>query len=63
MSKSKTILRLYFLGGVTRSRQIARAVGCGRTAVQECLRRAKACGLTDWTLIEPLDEEALEARL
>ncbi len=63
MSKSKTILRLYFLGSVTRSRQIARAVGCGRTAVQECLRRAKACGLTDWAMIDPLGEEELEARL
>ena len=63
MSKSKTILRLYFLGGVTHSRPIARAAGCGRTAVQECLKRAQAAGLTDWAQIEPLDEQALEARL
>ncbi|MHB8345974.1 MAG: hypothetical protein ACYDHM_02120 [Acidiferrobacterales bacterium] len=47
ISKSKTILRLYFLGGGPRSRPIARTVGCGRTAVQECLRRAQAAGLAD----------------
>ncbi|MDA8361183.1 MAG: IS21 family transposase [Gammaproteobacteria bacterium] len=63
MVKIKTILRLYYLGGVTRSRLIARAVDCGRTAVQECLRRAKVSGLTDWAAIDALDEEALEARL
>ena len=63
MAKIKTILRLYFLGGITRSRLIARASGCGRTAVQECLKRAKASGLTDWAAIEPLDEDTLQARL
>ena len=32
MSKSKTILRLYFLGGVVRSRQIAHGAGDGAAA-------------------------------
>ncbi len=63
MAKIKTILRLHYLGGIMRSRLIARASGCGRTAVQECLKRAKASGLTDWAAIEPLDEDTLEARL
>ena len=63
MAKIKTILRLHTLGDIMRSRLIARASGCGRTAVQECLKRAKASGLTDWAAIEPLDEDTLEARL
>lgn len=63
MRQLKTILRLYFLGGLTSSRQIAHAVGCGRTAVQECLRRAKAATFTSFADIEALDEAMLEARL
>ena len=40
MHKIKDILRLYLLGGVTSCRRIGRAVGCGKTAVSQCLQRA-----------------------
>lgn len=63
MRKTKDILRLHLLAGVTSYRQIGRAVGCGKTAVAECLRRASAAGLTNWVLVDGLDEDELEQRL
>lgn len=39
------------------------AVGCGKTAVAECLRRASAAGLTDWATIKALGETTLEQQL
>lgn len=63
MRKTKDILRLHLLAGVTSCRQIGRAAGCGKTAVAECLRRAAAVGLGRWEEVEALDEEALERRL
>lgn len=63
MRKIKEILRLRLLGGVTGARRIGLAVGCGKTAVAECLLRATAAGLTDWATVEALDEQALEHRL
>ena len=44
--------------------QRASAAGrAGKSAVTDCLRRAKAAGLSDWAAIESLDEAALGARL
>ena len=63
MRQIKTILRLHFAGGVGSCRVLARAVGAGKSAVADCLRRAKAAGLSSWAAIESLDEAALEARL
>src|SRR5690606_8892662 len=63
MRKIKEILRLRLLGGISGARRIGLAVGCGKTAVAECLRRATAAGLTDWAAVEALDETALEQRL
>lgn len=63
MRKIKEILRLRLLGGVASARRIGLAVGCGKTAVAECLLRATAAGLTDWSAVEALDETALEQRL
>jgi len=63
MHKIKAVLRLHLLGGVSSRRELARAAGCGKSAVAECLRRAESAGLTRWELIEALDEEALFARL
>ena len=63
MHKIKDILRLYLLGGVTSCRRIGGAVGCGKTAVAECLRRASAAGLMTWETVAALDEDALEQRL
>jgi len=63
MRKIKDILRLYLLGGVTSCRRISRAVGCGKTAVSECLKRAAEAGLSSWTEVQVLDEETLERRL
>jgi transposase len=38
-------------------------VGCGKTSVQEILRRAQVAGLRSWEEIDRLDEEALEQLL
>ena len=63
MHKIKDILRLHYVGGIESRRQLSRAVGCGKTAVSDCLRRAAAAGLTSWEAIAALDEEELEQRL
>ena len=63
MHKIKDILRLHLLGGVASCRRIGLAVGCSKSAVSECLRRAGAAGLTCWQDVAELDEEALEQRL
>jgi hypothetical protein len=63
MRKIKEILRLRLLGGITGARRIGLAVGCGKSAVAECLRRATAAGLAHWAAVEALDETALEQRL
>lgn len=63
MHKIKDILRLRLLGGVSSCRRIGRAVGCGKSAVAQCLQRAAAAGLTSWDAVEALDEETLERRL
>lgn len=63
MNKIKELLRLYQVGGIHSRRQLGRAVGCGKTAVSECLRRAEAAGLDRWELVAELDEGELEQRL
>jgi hypothetical protein len=44
------------VGGIESRRQIARAVGCGKSAVSDCLQRARLAGLTAWMQIADLDE-------
>jgi hypothetical protein len=61
--KIKDLLRLHLVGGVSSRRQLARAVGCGKTAVTDCLRRAAVAGLNAWETIAELDEVELEQRL
>jgi len=51
MRKIKDILRVRLLGGVASARRIGLAVGCGKSTVAECLRRAVAVGLTDWAAV------------
>jgi hypothetical protein len=63
MQKIKDVLRLHLAGGVTSRRQLARVVGCSKTAVSDCLRRAQVVGLTDWPVVAGLGEGELEARL
>jgi len=63
MQKIKDVLRLHLLGGVDSCRQLARAVGCGKSAVADCLRRAKVANLSSWFLIAELDEAELSRRL
>ena len=41
MRKIKEILRLHLRGGVASTRRIGLAVGCGKSAVAECLRRGR----------------------
>ena len=63
MQKIKDVLRLYLLGGIESRRRLARAVGCGKSAVSDCLHRAAAAGLNDWQAIAPMDEDELARRL
>jgi len=63
MRKIKDILRLHLVGGVSSCRQLARAAGCGKSAVADCLRRAAEAGLDRWETIVALDESDLEQRL
>lgn len=63
MRKIREILRLHLVGGVASRRQVARAMGCSKTAVSDCLRRAAAAGLNAWEAVAALDEEELEKRL
>ena len=60
MHKIHDVLRLKAAG--LSKRQIAASVDIGPTAVGECLRRARAAGLS-WPLPDALDAVALEARL
>ncbi len=60
MKKIRDVLRFHFVGGVRSSRKIGGAVGCGKTAVLELLRRAPALGMNGWADVERLDDEALE---
>lgn len=61
--KIKDLLRLHLVGGVSGRRQLARMVGCGKTAVTDCLRRAAVAGLNAWEMVAELDEAELEKRL
>jgi len=63
MRRIKDLLRFHWVGGMSSRRQLARAVGCGKTAVSDCLRRAEAAGLTSWEAVAGLDEAELERRL
>jgi len=61
--KIKDVLRLRLVAGLSSRRQLARAVGCSKTAVSDCLRRAAVAGLNSWEIIDGLDEAELEKRL
>lgn len=63
MKKIKDLLRLRLVGDVKSCRQLARAVGCGKSAAADCLQRAGAAGLDSWPVVEALDEQELERRL
>jgi hypothetical protein len=63
MRKIKDILRFHLLAGLSSWRRIARATGCGKTAVADCLQRASAAGLTSWEAVKNLGEDELEERL
>jgi transposase len=63
MRKIKDLLRLHLVGGVSSRRQLGRAIGCSKTAVTDCLRRAAVAGLSAWEAIAELDEGELEKRL
>lgn len=61
--KIRDLLRLHLVGGVKSRRQLGGAVGCSKTAVSDCLRRAAVAGLNSWEAVAELDEEELERRL
>ena len=61
MRKVREVLRLKHALGMS-ERLIADAVGVGKTAVGEYLRRARVIGLA-WPLPEGMDEAELERRL
>ena len=59
--KIREVLRLKAEARLS-DRQIAEVIGSARSTVQECLRRAKAAGVT-WPLPAECDDQALTARL
>jgi transposase len=59
--KIREVLRLKSEARLS-DRQIAAVLGSARSTVQECLRRARAAGLS-WPLPDDIDDEALWARL
>jgi hypothetical protein len=59
--KIRDVLRLEAEAHLS-DRQIAAVLGSARSTVQECLRRARAAGLS-WPLPADVDDEALWARL
>ena len=61
MRKIREVLRLKAEAGLS-DRQIAESIGASRSAVQECLRRARVAGLT-WPLPPGVDDETLTAQL
>ncbi len=63
MRDIKTVLRLYFLGGVTSLRKLAQASDMSKSAIGACLQRAQASGLSSWDAVDALSEAALDARL
>ena len=58
--KIREVLRLKAAG--VSDRKIAAAVGCSRSTVQLCLKRAAAAGIA-WPLPDELDDASLDARL
>ncbi|MGV8041464.1 MAG: hypothetical protein AB2L07_15860 [Thermoanaerobaculaceae bacterium] len=61
MRKVKEVLRLRLTAGLS-SRQIALCTGVGKSVVSKHVARADEVGL-DWSSVEAMDEETLEARL
>lgn len=56
MRTIKDMLRLHLQGGVTSCRRIGRALGCGKTAAAQCLRRAAGAGLMSWEAVAALEQ-------
>lgn len=63
METIRKILWLHLYHGLRGSRQIARAAGCSKSAVNRCLRKAHERCATDWAQIQPLDDVKLEELL
>jgi transposase len=61
MRKIRDVLRLKFVAGLS-DRAIARSIDVGRSTVQECLKRARASGLS-WPLPDGVDDAQLQAQL
>lgn len=61
MRKIRDAIRLHAEGGLS-TNKVAASLGVARSVVQECLRRAKALGLS-WPLPEELDDIELERML
>ncbi len=63
MRKIREVLRLHFVGSVRSARRISIAIGCGKTAVLDTLRRANASGLKSWDDVEAFTDVELEQLL
>jgi len=63
MRKIKEVLRFKFECGMTSGRQIAKATGCGRTAVGDYLRRAEIAHLNAWEKISALNGRRIRSAL
>ena len=62
MKTVKRLLELRFQAGLSQ-RQVAEALGCGRTTIQRYEKIAIEKGLTDFCLVSPLSEQELLFRL
>jgi transposase len=61
MRKIREVLRLKYAAGLG-ERRIAQSLSVARSTVQECLRRARAAGIS-WPLPNDLTDAQLDARL
>lgn len=62
MRRVRDVLRLHFLFKQS-ARVIAGSIRCGRTTIQDYVKRAKENGILDFESIENLSEQELEIRL
>lgn len=62
MRQIKDILHLRYVQGLS-SREIAKSLDCGKTVVNNCIKKAAKAGLLNWDNVQDLREVDLEEKL
>jgi transposase len=62
MRQIKNILHFRYVQGLS-SRAIAKSLGCGKTVVNNCIKKAAQASLSDWESVQNLSEVELEQKL